>query len=176
MPNVIEEFRGLTMEQIREVRALLDLAFDDFADHDWDHALGGVHLIATDGGLVTGHAAVVPRCIQFGNLVLTVGYVEAVGVVPRWQGRGIGAALMAAASRVVTRDYAAGVLSTGATSFYEPFGWSVWQGPSYVRLTSGAVQATQGDDGGIMVLRTPALDAVANNAAIICQVRSGDVW
>ena len=33
---------------LRDIRALLDSAFEgDFNDHDWDHALGGVHVWST---------------------------------------------------------------------------------------------------------------------------------
>ena len=44
----------LTSSLVKDIRALLDTAFEgDFTDHDWDHALGGVHVWlagATVGG------------------------------------------------------------------------------------------------------------------------------
>ena len=44
------------------IRGLLDLAFaGDFDDHDFDHALGGLHVLVLDGGEPIAHASVVQR-------------------------------------------------------------------------------------------------------------------
>lgn len=45
------------------VRHLLDRAFDNFDDDDWDHALGGCHAMVTDDAdaTVVAHGSVVPR-------------------------------------------------------------------------------------------------------------------
>ena len=46
-------------ESSAEIRALLDDAFEgDFSDDDWQHTLGGRHVVVTDGA-VLAHAAVV---------------------------------------------------------------------------------------------------------------------
>ncbi|MEJ7741913.1 MAG: hypothetical protein WKF73_04805, partial [Nocardioidaceae bacterium] len=37
-------------------RRLLYEVFDDMTDHDWEHALGGVHALAWEQGELVGHA------------------------------------------------------------------------------------------------------------------------
>jgi len=62
------------------VRALLDAAFDgDFSDHDWEHALGGMHALAWEGDELVGHASVVQRRLLYDGRPLRAGYVEGVG-------------------------------------------------------------------------------------------------
>ena len=57
----------LGLERLAAVRCLLEVAFEgDFSDEDWDHALGGWHVLVTadDGALVAhsgGPAALVRR-------------------------------------------------------------------------------------------------------------------
>ena len=51
------------------------------AEHDWEHALGGIHAIAYgDDGELVGHASVVQRRLLHGGRALRTGYVEGVGV------------------------------------------------------------------------------------------------
>lgn len=40
---------------------LLDDAYDDFTEDDWEHALGGIHVLLPGGGSLIGHVAVMPR-------------------------------------------------------------------------------------------------------------------
>lgn len=52
---------------------------DDFSDEDWEHALGGWHVVVTlDGGPVLTHAAVVPRVLDVADHAFRTGYVEGV--------------------------------------------------------------------------------------------------
>lgn len=40
-------------------RALLDAVFEgEMTDHDWDHALGGMHALVWEGEELVGHASV----------------------------------------------------------------------------------------------------------------------
>ncbi|HEY3021276.1 MAG TPA: GNAT family N-acetyltransferase, partial [Solirubrobacteraceae bacterium] len=81
-------------------RALLDAVFaDDMSDHDWEHALGGVHALAWEDGELVGHASVVQRRLLHGGRALRTGYVEGVAVRPDRRRRGHGGALMAALER-----------------------------------------------------------------------------
>ena len=49
----------LTAAELDQIRGLLDLAFDDFSDDDWQHGLGGTHaLVSVDGVLVAVGALV----------------------------------------------------------------------------------------------------------------------
>ncbi|HSV65569.1 MAG TPA: GNAT family N-acetyltransferase, partial [Mycobacteriales bacterium] len=66
---------------LKAARALLDDVFaGDMTDHDWEHALGGVHALAWEGAELVGHAAVVQRRLLHGGRALRTGYVEGVGV------------------------------------------------------------------------------------------------
>lgn len=48
-------------------------------DHDWDHALGGLHELAWEGFELVGHASVVGRRLLHAGRTLRVGYVEGSG-------------------------------------------------------------------------------------------------
>lgn len=49
-------------------RALLVDVFEgDLSDHDWEHALGGVHALVWDGDALIGHASVVQRRLLHGG-------------------------------------------------------------------------------------------------------------
>src|SRR5829696_1755298 len=78
-------------DELAAIRALLDAAFapDDpfFPESDWQHALGGVHLIAERSGSVIAHASVVSRELHAGGRPLRTGYVEAVATSPSLQAR-----------------------------------------------------------------------------------------
>ena len=72
---------------------MLDDAFaGDFSDDDWDHALGGVHVLAEVDDALVGHAAVVPRRVWLDGEERACGYVEAVAVASRARRRGVGVA------------------------------------------------------------------------------------
>ncbi len=64
----------------RAARALLDDAFDDMTDEDWDHALGGMHALLWEGAELIGHASVIQRQLLYGGRAWRTGYVEAVAV------------------------------------------------------------------------------------------------
>src|ERR687897_654372 len=93
-------------------RALLDRAFEgEFADHDWEHALGGVHALAWEEGELIGHASVIQRRLLYGGRALRGGYIGGVGVHPDRQRQGLAAALMKELERVVRGAYDLGALS-----------------------------------------------------------------
>lgn len=157
------------------VRALLDLAFDGrFDDHDFDHALGGLHLIVTRGGVPVAHGAVVQRRFLHDDRSLRCGYVEAVAVHPRWRGQGLAAAVMTEAERLIDGGYDLGALSASAAGrgLYLARGWVPWQGPTAV-LAPGGVTRTPDDDGSTLV--RPAAGLVLTGT-LTCDWRDGDVW
>jgi aminoglycoside 2'-N-acetyltransferase I len=164
-----------------EVHALRDL-FDrawpdgDFDDTDWEHATGGTHVLAEEGGTILAHAAVVPRTLEIDGRPIRAGYVEAVATDPAAGGRGLGSAVMREIGEVIEADYELGALSTGVHGFYERLGWVRWRGPSHVRARDGVVHRTEEDDEGIMVLPTPSLPAPDVDAPIVCEWREGNVW
>jgi aminoglycoside 2'-N-acetyltransferase I len=157
-------------------RRLMDAAFEDFADHDWAHALGGWHAFISQGDDVVAHASVVPRLIVVGGREFSAGYVEAVAVRPDLQGTGLGSRVMTAMHEVVRARFELGVLSTGEWHFYERLGWERWQGPAFVRGRDGVLTRTEDEDDGVMVLRVAASAALDLTAPIACDERDGDSW
>ncbi len=125
----------LGQERQAAVRSLLEVAFDgDFSDEDWDHALGGWHvLVSDDGGALVAHAAVVPRRLLVADRPFRSGYVEAVGTSPTLQGTGVGSLAMQGIGELLPRHFELGALATGRWSFYERLGWERWRGPTFAR-------------------------------------------
>ncbi|CAN5632189.1 aminoglycoside N-acetyltransferase AAC(2')-Ic [soil metagenome] len=159
-----------------EIRALLDGAFDgDFAEADWEHTLGGVHVLERDGAEVVGHAAVVARAFDVGPRSIRVGYIEGVATSARRRHEGFGSRTMSAVGDVVASRYELGALSTGAHGFYEQLGWERWRGPTYVRA-KGCRTRTPDEDDGIMVLHRAAGSEVDLASPITCEERPGDDW
>ena len=159
-----------------EARPLLDEAFGGrFADTDWEHALGGWHVLVTDGGTLVAHAAVVPRDLHVDGRPVDAGFVEAVATTPARQGEGLGTLALREVDRLLRRHHQLGALSTGAHGFYERLGWERWLGPTFVRTGEGAVRTPDEDD-GIMVLRFGSTATVDLGAPLTCEARAGDDW
>jgi len=160
---------------LRVGRALLDDVFDDMTDHDWEHALGGVHALVWEGDALVGHASVVQRRLLHAGRALRTGYVEGVGVRADRRGRGYGAAMMDALERVVRGAYDVGALGATdeAATFYAARGWTLWQGPTSA-LTPSGVRRTPDEDGAIYVL--PVTAPLDPTGGLTCDWRDGDVW
>ena len=157
-------------------RALLDAVFEgEFDDDDWEHALGGVHALAYDGGELVGHAAVAQRRLLYDGRALRAGYVEGVGVRADRRRRGIAAALMAEMERIIRGAYDLGALGTtdAGVALYTSRGWQLWRGPSSAITPDGIVRTAE-DDGGIYVL--PAGIELDLTAPLAADWRDGDVW
>jgi aminoglycoside 2'-N-acetyltransferase I len=158
------------------IRQLLDEAFGgEFSDDDWEHCLGGWHVLITDDGLPLAHAAVVPRVLEIGGVRWRCGYVEGVATRPRSQGQGLGSSVMQRLGMLVRAEFGIGALSTCAHGFYARHGWERWQGPTYVRRGSRLVR-TEDEDAGIMVLRFGPSLRVSLTESISCDERAGDDW
>lgn len=177
---LIERTRQLTSDVEAQVRALLREAFgtdpeERFTDDDWQHALGGVHLVARLGDEVVGHASVVPRTLFVGPDAFATGYVEAVAVRPERQGQGIGTRLMDEATEIVRRDYELGALGTGRISFYARLGWQVWLGPTNV-VRGERWERSPDEDGFVLVHRHGPSADLPLHRPIACEERPGDDW
>nr|WP_187361661.1 GNAT family N-acetyltransferase [Phytoactinopolyspora mesophila] len=160
------------------IRRLLDDAFDgEFADEDWDHALGGVHVVVREDGVIVAHACVVQRRLIHRGLAIRTGYVEALAVNKAHRRRGHAEAAMTASERVIRAAYDLGALSdgTGIQDFYQRRGWLTWSGPTWVLAPTG-MERTADDDGGVLVLPTPTSPELDLDDAITCDWRTGDVW
>ena len=168
----------LAPEELEAVRRLVFEAFGGRFDvHDWEHTLGGVHVLAKEGVEVVAHGAVVPRVLMAGGRELRAGYVE--GVATRGDRRGLGLAtvVMAEAGKVVREQYELGALSdgTGIPGFYQRLGWETWQGPTWVFGPKG-LERTADEDGSVLVLRTAATEALDLTGPLVGDWREGDVW
>jgi aminoglycoside 2'-N-acetyltransferase I len=160
---------------LTEVRALMDAAFDEFEDTDWQHALGGMHVLIEEDGEVIGHASVVQRRVIAAGRTLRCGYVEAVAVRGDRRRRGHGGTLMHECGRLVRGGYHVGAL--GATDdgapLYTAHGWKRWEGPAFA-LTPDGVERTPEEEGYIYVLEVDGpLDLTGE---LTCDWREGDVW
>ncbi|MEV1044758.1 GNAT family N-acetyltransferase [Streptomyces sp. NPDC049916] len=126
----------LTATERAEIRALLDTAFEgDFADLDWEHALGGAHALVRDrNGLLLAHGSVVQRRVLHADRSYRAGYVEAVAVHADHRRRGLGHRVMAALEHVIdaAHDFGALSASDAGAALYAARGWQVWPG----RLTA----------------------------------------
>ncbi|MEO8107039.1 MAG: GNAT family N-acetyltransferase [Actinomycetes bacterium] len=167
---------GLGQELTQQVRALLWDAFDDFSEHDWQHALGGVHVVAIDEGHVIGHASIISRPVSIGELTESAGYLEAVAVAADHQRQGIGTVVVRAVEQVLKDTYPFGVLSTSRHRFYERLGWRRWQGPTFA-VEGDQRRRTADEDDGIMVRAGNRAFAVSDlSLPIAVESRPGDDW
>ena len=173
---------ALTGSERAAIRALMDEAFHDehepdeaFSDDDWQHALGGTHVVLDVDGEILAHASVVERRLEAGKVALRTGYVEAVATSPARQGEGFGTIVMRDVGEIIRAGFELGGLGTGAWHFYGRLGWRVWPGPTFVRVPGGD-RPTPDDDGFVMVLLTPSTPAVDETGPISCEWRPGDVW
>jgi aminoglycoside 2'-N-acetyltransferase I len=157
-------------------RALLVEVFEgDFADEDWEHALGGLHVLVSEHERLIGHASLVQRRLLHGGRALRAGYVEGVGVRADRRRCGHGAAMMQALARVVRRAYDLGALGAAddAAAFYRSLGWQQWRGPTSALTPAGIVRTPQ-EDGSIFVL--PGAVALDLSGELTCDWREGDGW
>ena len=110
----------LSPPEIEAIRSVLWAAFGDdpeeaFTESDWDHARGGIHVVADVDGRIVAHASVVPRELHIAGRRLATGYVEAVAVQPGEQGRGLGTAVMREVDSIIVRRVRAGRPRDGRT-------------------------------------------------------------
>jgi aminoglycoside 2'-N-acetyltransferase I len=170
----------LTSDDLAAARALLDVAFEElppderFGDDDWEHALGGQHVLVHEGDLLVGHGSLVQRRLLHAGRALRAGYVEAVATAAGHRRRGVGTRVMAA-----LEELAPGydLLALGATDdgvlLYESRGWQRWRGPLSA-LTPTGVIPTPDDEGWLFVMPGAAL--LDLDGELTCDWREGDVW
>jgi aminoglycoside 2'-N-acetyltransferase I len=176
MPMKVAHTSDLREDELRAIRSLLDDAFgDEFDENDWQHALGGMHVLVDEGGRLAAHACVVQRRVIAGGRTLRCGYVEAVGVLSEFRRRGLGTSLTRACNRIVRGGYHVGVL--GATdagaALYRANGWRRWEGPLSA-LTPDGIVRTPEEEGCVYVLEVDGPLDLAGE--LTCDWREGDVW
>lgn len=172
----ISHTSALSATALAATRLLLEDVFrDGFTDHDWAHALGGVHALVWDGEELIGHASVVQRSLLHGGRALRTGYVEGVSVRADRRRNGLGADLLQAVGAVIRGAYDLGALSSTdeARPLYRAHGWTPWEGTCSA-LTPEGIRRTPHDEGSVLVL--PCAVALDVTGELTCDWRDGDVW
>ena len=161
---------------LAEARSLLYTVFDDMAEDDWEHSLGGIHALAYDGGDLVGHAAVVQRRLLHGGRALRAGYVEGVGVRAGHRRRGHASAMMEALEDVIRNAYDLGALGATdeASVLYSGRGWRPWGG-RLSALTPDGLRPTPDEEGAVYVLPVDGVPLDLSRE-LTCDWRDGDVW
>ncbi|OBK20679.1 GNAT family N-acetyltransferase [Mycobacterium asiaticum] len=163
-------------ETRRGICQMVTAAFaGDFADTDWDHALGGMHALIWHHGAIIAHASVVQRRLLYQGRALRCGYVEGVAVREDWRGQGLVHALLDGVEQVMRGAYQLGALSSTvqARRLYATRGWLPWLGPTSVLAPTGRTRTPE-DDGTVFVL--PVSVQLDTAAELTCDWRDGDVW
>jgi aminoglycoside 2'-N-acetyltransferase I len=166
----------LSRADLDAAHALLAEVFaEEWTPEDWDHGLGGVHVLAWDGDTLAGHASVVARRLLYGRRALRAGYVEAVAVHAGRRRRGVGTALMTEAARIVRGGYEVGALgaSEDGAGLYATLGWRRWEG-RLSALTPAGLVATPEEEGDVYVLEVA--EPLDLTAPLACDWRDGDLW
>ena len=167
---------SLERATLAQLRHLLDEAFSgEFDDDDWDHALGGIHAVASENGALVAHASVVQRRLLHGGRAFRTGYVEAVAVRADRRRRGHGRAVMKQIGDVIRGAYELGALSAGedAARLYRSLGWTPWQGRTWVLGPNGPERTPDDDDATYVLPVTATLDL---SGELVCDWRDGAVW
>ena len=145
--------------EIAEIRQLLSAAFGDdpeerFEDADWEHALGGVHIVVDDRrrdrGPRRGRRARAPRRRATDPDGLRGGRRDGARSTRR---RASGRARWRSSGRSSRPTTSSARSAPGSHHFYERLGWETWRGPAFVRTPDGD-RRTPEDEGYILVLRT----------------------
>jgi len=161
----------LSADELAAVRALCDASYDEFGDADWEHALGGMHALVVEDGVLVAHGAVVQRRLLHRGRSLRCGYVEAVAVHPDHRGRGHGNRVMSALEDLAPAyDLLALCSSREGRPLYESRGWALWRGDTSA-LTPDGLRQTPDEDSIYVLGGTVDLDA-----PLACDWREGDLW
>ncbi|MFG3102701.1 GNAT family N-acetyltransferase [Streptomyces sp. NPDC048182] len=159
---------------LRSVRALLDGAFDgDFSDEDWNHGLGGTHVLVSDARGLAAHGSVVMRRVRCAGRWLRTGYVEAVAVRADVRRTGLGGRVMAELERIIDGGYELGALSASdeGALLYAARGWERWGGEVHVLSPERGVVRLPEEEGDFFVRNLPP----DHGSALVLDWRDGDV-
>jgi aminoglycoside 2'-N-acetyltransferase I len=159
------------------IRALLTGAFapPEFTDADWEHTLGGLHVLCHEDDELIGHAAVIQRRLLHRGRALRAGYVESVVVRADRRRRGHGSAMMDELERIISKAYDVGALNSSemAKPFYASRRWQPWLGP-LAALTPSGVRPTEQPDSVHVLLGGPVVPDVGE--LLVCDWRDGNPW
>lgn len=174
--RVVAHTSELTAETLAATEAMLRAAFDgDFTDDDWEHCLGGMHVLVLEGDEPTAHAAVVQRRLLHRRRALRSGYIEGVAVRGDRRGQGYAATVMDAVESICAAAYDIGALGATdrALGFYTARGWLPWRGTCSA-LTPEGIVSTPADAESLLVL--PGDAEIDPGGEITCDYRPGELW
>lgn len=167
----------LAPAELRAARTLLEDAFDgDFRDEDWDHGLGGLHVLVHDERGLAAHGSVIQRRVLHAGRSLRVGYVEAVGVRADVRRTGLGGRVMAELERIIEGAHPLGALSASedGAALYTARGWQLWPG-RVCALTPDGVVRLPDEEGTTFVRPGTALGSLDPAHDLVFDWRDGDV-
>lgn len=172
---IIKEVVDVDSDTELSIRALLDLAYEgDFSSEDWEHTFGGKYFIGYLGDTIIAHGSVVPRNMFIDGEAMTVGYVEAIAVLPSHWRQGFGTQLMQQITKFCQDTYGLSMLSTDENQFYKRLGWRQFQGESFARTGDLEVPTFEEDEG--LMLHYGKGSQVRQIQRAVCESRSGDDW
>ena len=164
-------------DTLSAIHALLVEAFPppEFTDDDWEHTLGGLHVLCHEDGRLVGHAAVIQRRLLHRGRALRAGYVEGVAVRAGHRRRGHGSAMMARVERVVHSAYDIGALNSSdvAKPFYATRNWQPWLGRLAALTSSGIKPTTRPDNVHVLTSDRAPTDV---RDLLVCDWRDGNPW
>jgi aminoglycoside 2'-N-acetyltransferase I len=165
----------LSRANLEAAHALIDTVFGDATQEDWEHCLGGVHVLAWDGDQLVAHAALVLRRLVYRGRALRTGYVEGVAVRRDRHRQGLGGAVMGELEGIIKSAYELGALASSdeGLPFYEARGWQRWRGKSFAMTPNGVIRTPDEDD-SIFVL--PVDEALVLTDDLVCDYRAGELW
>jgi aminoglycoside 2'-N-acetyltransferase I len=166
----------LDASTLRAARTLLDEVFGaEMTNHDWEHALGGMHALVWEASQLVGHGSVIQRRLMHRGRALRTGYVEGVAVRADRRRRGHGAAMMEALEGVIRGAYEIGALGASemGESLYATRPWKRWRGRTWALTPAGVVRTPEEDDGIYVLEVSTPLDLAGD---LTCDWREGQVW
>jgi aminoglycoside 2'-N-acetyltransferase I len=165
----------MTADERQAVVRLCDEAYnEDFSDM-YENLPGSVHVLGSLGDELVAHACWVTRWLESGDMLCTA-YVEAVAVLPAYQGRGYGKQVMKAIASEIAKhpEFQLAALSPSDPAYYVPLGWELWRGPLSIRTDDGLIPTP--DDEEVMIFRLPNTPDLDLNAPLSAEWRVGELW
>lgn len=163
----------LAPQQLAEIHALCNRAYDRDLGPLFQTFTDATHVIGWWGSVIVSHAMWVTRWLQPGNQApLRTAYVEMVATEPQYQGRGFASTVMRQLASAV-HDFELGGLSPAEPTLYTKLGWVFWQGPHFIRTKDGLLSMPEDR---IMILQLPKTPALDRTLPLSAEWREGELW
>ena len=163
----------LTSEQMGEVHALCNRAYDANLEPLFQTFSDATHVIGWWGADLVSHAMWVTRWLQSGDQPpLRTAYVEMVATEPKFQGRGFASAVMRRLASAI-HDFELGGLCPAEPGLYTKLGWVFWQGPLFIRTKEGLISTPEEQ---IMILPLPKTPPLDLTLPLSAEWREGELW